>query len=71
MDIDNLVRMANRIADFFDAMPDRQEATEGVAMHLKRYWTPGMRTQLANAVDSDGLHPLVVAALHKKMGQML
>ena len=27
----NLIRMANRIGDFFDALPDREEALEGVA----------------------------------------
>jgi hypothetical protein len=37
MDIDNLVHMANRIAEFFEAMPDQAEAREGVAQHLQRY----------------------------------
>ncbi|HVJ60032.1 MAG TPA: formate dehydrogenase subunit delta, partial [Burkholderiaceae bacterium] len=29
MDIDNLVRMANRIGDFFEALPDADEARAG------------------------------------------
>jgi formate dehydrogenase subunit delta len=65
MDADNLVRMANRIADFFAAMPDAQEATDGVATHLKKFWEPRMRQQLRRLIDSGrgaGLHPLVLKA---------
>ena len=31
MDADNLIRMANRIGEFFEAMPDRDEALNGIA----------------------------------------
>ena len=40
---DNLIRMANRIGDFFEAMPDHAEALEGIATHLKKFWEPRMR----------------------------
>ena len=66
MDVDNLVRMANRIGRFFEAMPDRGEALEGVAQHLKRYWEPRMRRALLAHVDqqgSAGLHEVVGAAI--------
>lgn len=43
MDIDNLVRMANQIGGFFSAYPDRQEALEGIATHIKKFWEPRMR----------------------------
>ncbi len=46
MDIRNLIRMANRIGDFFDAMPDRDEAREGIANHIHKFWEPRMRTAL-------------------------
>lgn len=31
MDVSNLIRMANRIGEFFEAMPDRDEALHGIA----------------------------------------
>lgn len=66
MDNDNLVRMANRIGEFFQAMPDRQEAIDGVVQHLRRFWEPRMRRALLDHVDQAGdttLHPLVAAAI--------
>ena len=61
MDADNLVRMANRIGDFFEAMPDRPEALEGIATHLKKFWDPRMRRQFLLVVDADAaaLKPIV------------
>lgn len=66
MDIDNLVHMANRIGEFFEAMPDRAEATAGIAQHLRRYWEPRMRRALQAHVEArqgDGLSPIVLEAL--------
>ncbi len=66
---DNLVRMANRIAEFFAAMPDHDEAVAGVATHLRRFWAPAMRRDLhaqvaaAGGPAALGLHPLVAEAL--------
>jgi formate dehydrogenase subunit delta len=68
MDIDNLVRMANRIGDFFQAMPDRDEALGGIAAHIRRFWEPRMRHRLAQALatpESAPLHPLVREALER------
>jgi len=62
MDADNLVRMANRIGDFFEAMPDRPEALEGIATHLKKFWDPRMRQQFLVVdadVDTAALKPIV------------
>ena len=40
MDVDNLIHMANRIGEFFQAMPDRAEAVDGVATHIRKFWEP-------------------------------
>ena len=48
--IDKLVRMANQIADFYAAMPER-EATEGAAAHLSLYWTPKMIREIIAFAD--------------------
>ncbi len=66
MHIENLVHMANRIGDFFDAMPDRAEALDGVATHLRNYWDPRMRRQLVEHVDAtkgEGLSDFVKESL--------
>lgn len=67
----NLVQMANRIGDFFAAMPDHGEALEGIVTHLRKFWEPRMRRRiyaLLDAADADSGHdarlqPLVVEAL--------
>ena len=51
--IDKLVHMANQIGDFYAAMPE-QEAIEGVATHLRRYWTPKMIRELVQFADHGG-----------------
>ncbi|WP_397473460.1 formate dehydrogenase subunit delta [Pusillimonas sp.] len=44
--IDHLIKMANSIGDFFEAMPDRQEGLDGIADHIKKFWEPRMRTAM-------------------------
>ncbi len=66
MDLDNLVHMANRIGQFFEAMPDRQEAIDGIASHIRKFWEPRMRRELGAAIAAgraEGLRPLVAEAL--------
>lgn len=58
MDTANLIRMANRIGDFFKAMPERDEALQGIAEHIKKFWEPRMRRQLLAAVDTPDAEPL-------------
>jgi formate dehydrogenase subunit delta len=68
MNTDNLVRMVNRIGAFFEAMPDRDEALEGIAQHVRRYWEPRMRQQLLahlDATEGAGLDPVVLTALRQ------
>jgi formate dehydrogenase subunit delta len=54
MNIERLVAMANDIANYFAAEPDRAEAETGVAGHLKRFWDPTMRRQLSAHLDAGG-----------------
>lgn len=66
-----LVHLANRIGDFFQAMPDRQEALEGVATHIRKFWDPRMRLELLQHLDQrggEGLSDIVLSALqaHRK-----
>ena len=51
MDNQNLIDMANRIGDFFDSMPDREEALAGIADHIRRFWEPRMRRALLAELD--------------------
>jgi formate dehydrogenase subunit delta len=67
MDIHNLVHMANRIGQFFEAMPDVAEAEDGVASHLQKFWAPPMRLALLAHVAAGGedLQPLVLRAVQR------
>lgn len=66
---DNLIRMANQIGIFFESMPDHQEALDGVATHLKKFWDPRMRQALLQHVDRadvDGIRDIVLAAIRER-----
>jgi formate dehydrogenase subunit delta len=65
MDIDNLVKMANRIGEFFAALPDATEAQAGIAGHLQRFWEPRMRRQIVAHVErgGEGLSAIVREAI--------
>jgi formate dehydrogenase subunit delta len=51
MDIHNLVHMANQIGEFFSAYPDRAEALDGIANHIRKFWEPRMRLKLFESID--------------------
>jgi formate dehydrogenase subunit delta len=75
MDVNSLIEMANQIGDFFDSMPDREEALAGIADHIRKFWAPRMRVPLLEALDDPTLaatiKPIVVEALEKhRMGLM-
>ncbi|HEX4584983.1 MAG TPA: formate dehydrogenase subunit delta [Burkholderiaceae bacterium] len=73
MDIENLIRMANRIGDFFDAYPDGEEARRGIATHLQRFWEPRMRRDLYARFDRDGapeLKPIVADAIKQYRSEL-
>jgi formate dehydrogenase subunit delta len=69
-----LVRLANRIGDFFEAFPDREEAIDGVAEHLRKFWEPRMRRQLYGYLDGPqagaGLSALVLEAVTVRRGRL-
>ena len=50
----NLIRMANRIGDFFVAMSDREQAVRDVADHIARTWEPRMTRDLRAHVAAHG-----------------
>ncbi|HEX5051341.1 MAG TPA: formate dehydrogenase subunit delta [Planctomycetota bacterium] len=52
MDGAKLVRMANQIAAFFAAEPDRAVALQGIAGHLKKFWEPRMRREIFAVLDA-------------------
>ncbi|SAK96922.1 formate dehydrogenase subunit delta [Caballeronia pedi] len=68
MDVDNLIEMANRIGEFFDSMPDRAEAVDSIAEHIRRFWEPRMRLAILGALDdpqaSATMEPIVLEALN-------
>jgi len=71
MHIDQLIRMANQIGSFFEAMPDRAQAVEDTAQHIKKFWEPRMRRELLAHADSTGsaqLNETVVHALARHRG---
>ena len=63
---DKLVRMANQIGQFFQSQP-RDEAVAGIADHLRSFWTPKMRRQIADhaAAGGVGLDPLTLEAVRR------
>ncbi len=69
MDAKNLVHMVNRIGDFFQTMPDENEALDGIVDHLHKFWDPRMRHALATHLDTkkgEGLKPFVLRALESR-----
>jgi formate dehydrogenase subunit delta len=71
MHIESLLKMANQIGAFFEAMPDRPEALQGIVNHLKKFWEPRMRRELLAHLDAaagnhsdTGLSPVVAEAIH-------
>ena len=67
MDSANLVRMANRLGAFFEAIPERDEALRGIAEHIRKFWEPRMRAELARVLaspdEAQALKPIVREAL--------
>jgi formate dehydrogenase subunit delta len=62
---ERLVAMANDIAAFFAAEPDRAVAVEGVRNHLARFWEPRMRREIIAYAQAggDGLSEIAAAAV--------
>ena len=60
-EIDQLVKMANQIADNFSF---HEDAVDRLTEHLQRFWAPSMRRKLIEFVDAgcSGLKPGVIEA---------
>ncbi len=53
MEIRDTVRMANQIGDFFKSYPE-QEALDGIAEHINKFWEPRMRRIFFAHMDAGG-----------------
>ena len=62
MIVEKLIRMANQIAVNFDFGPDKPKAVDGVADHLRRFWTPGMKAEIIAYQESGGSQLNEIAA---------
>ncbi|WP_333874521.1 formate dehydrogenase subunit delta [Methylobacter sp.] len=67
MHIEQLIKMANDISNFFDADSDKQIAAEGMKNHLTRNWERRMRQEIIKYCREDGseLSSLAKAAITK------
>jgi formate dehydrogenase subunit delta len=66
MDKDVLIRLANSIGDFFEAMPDRDRAIADIADHIRKFWVPDMRREILDDLEAGrakGLSDIVRVAL--------
>ncbi|GBG15319.1 formate dehydrogenase subunit delta [Novimethylophilus kurashikiensis] len=73
MDIENLVKMANQIGQFFEAEPDRKQAEQDIASHIKRFWDPRMRKAIVAYSEESGteLNEIVNAAIKEHRGLLV
>ncbi|HLS50655.1 MAG TPA: formate dehydrogenase subunit delta [Burkholderiaceae bacterium] len=77
--IAHLIQLANRISYFFDAFPNRQEAIDGVADHIRNFWDPRMRRALlqyleehpSGEADGNRLTPLALEALQQNHERLM
>jgi len=51
MDMENLVKMANQIGDFYASYPNQVEASQEIANHLKKFWAPRMRSSTGSRLE--------------------
>lgn len=66
MDEQNLIRMANQIAAFFEPY-SHEEGVAGTAEHIGRFWEPRMRRALYELLDrgGEGLSPMALEAARR------
>jgi formate dehydrogenase subunit delta len=67
-EFEDIKRMANQIATAFQAYPE-EDAIRETANHIKSFWDPRMRKQLAEVIakEAGALSPVALAA-GKKLG---
>ncbi len=73
MNIQTLVRMANQIGSFFEAMPDREQALADIVQHVRKFWEPRMRREILQHLDTgkgEGLSEIVLQAFTQHRSQL-
>ncbi|EIM93126.1 NAD-dependent formate dehydrogenase delta subunit [Paraburkholderia hospita] len=73
MNNETLVRMVNRIGDFFESMPDREQALRDIAEHVRKFWEPRMRREMLAYLDEkggEGLSEIVLVALTRNRAML-
>lgn len=67
MNVEHLVAMANQIGAFFDSQGTRQQAVDGIADHLRRFWEPRMLQAIEAhvAAGGHGLRDTVIDAVRQ------
>ncbi len=73
MNAEKLIKMANQIGTFFEVMPDRQQAIEDTAGHLRRSWEPRMRREFFKHIDehgTDGLNDMLLDVIKAKRAEL-
>jgi formate dehydrogenase subunit delta len=50
----NLIKMANDIGAFFEAMPDQHQAAKEAATHIKKFWEARMQKALREHLKAHG-----------------
>lgn len=73
MNLPHLIKMANQIGTFFSTMPDRAQAENDLAAHIKRFWEPRMRRALLAYVEQEGgseLSEIVLAAVKSHVADL-
>jgi formate dehydrogenase subunit delta len=76
--LEHLIRQANRIGAFFEAMPDHTQALEDIANHVKKFWAPSLRREMLafleahpdGRCDTTALSPISLEALTRFRGQL-
>jgi formate dehydrogenase subunit delta len=60
----DLIRMANQIAQAFATYPEDQAVSE-TGTHIRKFWEPRMRRQISQYVTNgaEGLNPVAVKAI--------
>jgi formate dehydrogenase subunit delta len=68
MEVEKLIKMANQIGDFYEAYPDKVEASIEIAGHLNKFWNSTLRKSIIAYVNDHqgvGLHETVIFAIRK------
>ncbi len=74
MNVEQLIRMANQIGQFYEAYPNRVEALAAATDHLRRSWDPRMRIALLRHLDEkggEGLDPFMAEAVRTHRDKLM